>query len=472
MFLNKWGISLNKLYHSLAFRLTLRYALIYTGSIIVVFLILYIFISSFLGKRIDAQLSNDLLEFQRIYNSKGLDGIREEIILESESEGVKQVFFSLHDQNGKMLISSNMSYWGDLSIKPFLLKRLNTKKSPIRETIAIPGHSHQARCIYGLIAPGYILQSGYNLNRNSQMIKKFKNIFIITILILMPASAFVGWFMAKKALIDISRVTQTALKITNGNFDNRVKIQSKGTELQHLADSFNNMLDKIQVLISEMQEMTDNIAHDLKSSITRMRGLAEITLTNKKSKRDYEITISNTIEECDNILVMIDTMLYISETEAGICRIDKKKIDLAKIINDACELFRPLSEDKNIQLITDIGTSQCEIEGSMQNIQRLVANLLDNAIKFTLPGGKINISVKEKKKNILISFSDTGIGIHADALPNIFQRFYRCDESRTKAGYGLGLSLCQAIAKSHGGSISVESTYGKGTLFSVLLPRS
>ena len=93
MFLNKWGISLNKLYHSLAFRLTLWYALIYTGSIIVVFLILYIFISSFLGKRIDAQLSSDLLEFQRIYNSKGLDGIREEIILESESEGVKQVFF-------------------------------------------------------------------------------------------------------------------------------------------------------------------------------------------------------------------------------------------------------------------------------------------------------------------------------------------------------------------------------------------
>jgi len=101
----------------------------------------------------------------------------------------------------------------------------------------------------------------------------------------------------------------------------------------------------------------------------------------------------------------------------------------------------------------------------------MVANLLDTAIKFTLTGGKITISVKKKKKNILISFSDTGIGIHADALPNIFQRFYRCDESRARAGSGLGLSLCQAIAKSHGGSIAVESTYGKGTLFSVILPR-
>ena len=472
MSLNKWGTSLNKLYHSLAFRLTVRYAFIYTGSIIAVFLILYIFMSSFLEKKIDAQLSSDLVEFKRIYHSRGLDGIREEIILESESEGVKQVFFSLRDQNGNILISSNISYWGDLSIKPLLLKELNAKKSPLRETITIPGHSHQARFIYGLIAPGYILQLGYNLNKNSQMMKKFKNIFIITILILMPASAFVGWFMAKKALIDISRVTQTALKITNGNFDNRVKIQSKGTELQRLSDAFNNMLDKIQVLISEMQEMTDNIAHDLKSPITRIRGLAEITLTNKKSKPDYESMIANTIEECDNILVMIDTMLYISETEAGICRFDKKKIDLAKIINDACELFRPLSEDKNIQLITDIAEDQCNIEGSMQNIQRMVANLLDNAIKFTMPGGKITISVKKKKKNILISFSDTGIGIHAAALPNIFQRFYRCDESRTRTGSGLGLSLCQAIAKSHGGSIFVESTYGKGTLFSVTLPRS
>nr|MBL0717401.1 hypothetical protein [Desulfobacterales bacterium] len=176
------GISLNKLYHSLAFRLTVRYAFIYTASIIAVFLILYIFISSFLEKKIDTQLSSDLVEFERIYHSRGLDGIQEEIILESESEGVKQVFFSLRDKNGNIVISSNISYWGDLSIKPLLLKQLNAKKSPLRETITIPGHSHQARFIYGLIAPGYILQLGYNLNNNSKIMKKFKNIFIITIL--------------------------------------------------------------------------------------------------------------------------------------------------------------------------------------------------------------------------------------------------------------------------------------------------
>jgi len=224
-------------------------------------------------------------------------------------------------------------------------------------------------------------------------------------------------------------------------------------------------------LLTEIKEMSDNIAHDLKSPITRIRGTAEVTLTTGKSLSEYEAMAANTIEECDRLLDMINTMLMISKAEAGVDHLTRQAIDLAGLIQEACKLFEPTAEDNGIALSCDVpDISHCF--GDTRMIQRMLSNLLDNAIKYTPSGGSVNVSIAENDAQVVIFIKDTGIGISPKDLPHIFERFYRCDQSRSQTGIGLGLSLARAIARAHGGDITTTSSPNQGSTFTVTLPKS
>jgi signal transduction histidine kinase len=209
----------------------------------------------------------------------------------------------------------------------------------------------------------------------------------------------------------------------------------------------------------------------LKSPVTRIRGAAEVTLTTGKSLGEYEAMAASTVEECDRLLDMINTMLLISKTEAGVDKLSLEEIDLASTVRDACELFRPSAEDKGITFSCET-PERLQITGDVRMIQRMLANLVDNGIKYTPPGGRVEVSVSENGQHrVLISIRDTGAGISEPELARVFERFYRGDQSRSQAGIGLGLSLARAIARAHGGDISVTSAPGQGSTFTVSLPR-
>ncbi|HOJ44113.1 MAG TPA: HAMP domain-containing sensor histidine kinase, partial [Syntrophorhabdaceae bacterium] len=214
----------------------------------------------------------------------------------------------------------------------------------------------------------------------------------------------------------------------------------------------------------------DNIAHDLKSPITRMRGVAEMTL-GSQSLKEYQQMVSTVIEECDRLLSMINTMLDISETEAGIISLRLEEIDLEMIIRDLLDLFDPLIEDKKLSVNLNI-SGATSIQADRQKIQRVLSNILDNGIKFTPRGGSITISICGEGDEVQIVLQDTGIGIPEDELPHIFDRFFRGERNRTTPGNGLGLSLARAFITAHKGRITVKSVPGVGSEFTITLPKT
>jgi len=464
MFLKK----LLNLKGTLSFRLTLWYTGIFTLSSLLVLSIFYYRISSITMERTDAELLEEMEEFSTLRSEEGIDKVKTEMILELESED-EEIFYRILSIDGQVLAMSSTQPWGRLEVSGNILRDLRDQSRPVLGTLDIPNYKYKVRTIYGSISPTEVLQIGLSLEDNEKYLKVFRDLLFLLMIPLFIFSALIGWFLSRQALLGVEEVTLTAIDISKGSYDKRVQIKRRSYEVDRLANTFNSMLDRIQALLKSMREMTDNIAHDLRSPLTRIRGIAEMTLFSKNSIKDYENMAASTIEECDNLIEMINTMLDITETEAGVGEFKIEKVNLSRLILDACELFRPTANEKGINIIT-ILPDKLHFQGDRNKLQRLVTNLLENSIKYTEPGGSVTISISLDNGQVNIMFEDTGVGISEKDLPKIFERFYRCDRSRSQAGIGLGLSLAKAIANSFGGAISVKSALNKGSAFLVTIP--
>lgn len=457
--------------NTLAFRLTLWYAGIFTLSSCIAFLLFYMLITSWIRYRTDQELLGQVNRFSTLLAAEGVEAVKNGAVIEAQAAGVKKVFFRLLSLNGQAFSSSNMSYWKDIDIHETTIEELLRYGSHVFETITIPDRKEKVRILYAMLSPSIILQVGQAMEGYSRFLDAFKGIFITTMTLLIIIAAGVGWFMARRAVSGVEAVTWTAQKISRGTLEERVPVKTRGDEIDQLAITFNQMLDRIQTLLTEIKEMSDNIAHDLRSPITHIRGTAEVTLTTGKSLSEYEGMAASTIEECDRLLDMINTMLMISKTESGVDKLSREEINLQGLVREACELFEPTAEDRGVTLSCDV-PDRSHLVGDTRMIQRMLSNLLDNAIKYTPSGGWVYVSVSEDDAQVVVSVKDTGCGISLSDLPRIFERFYRCDQSRSQAGIGLGLSLARAIARAHGGEITATSTPNQGSTFTVTLPKS
>jgi len=464
MFLKK----LLNLKGTLSFRLTLWYTGIFTLSSLLALSIFYYRISSITMERTDAELLEEMEEFSTLRSEEGIDKVKTEMILEVESED-KEIFYRLLSIDGQILAMSSTQPWDRLEVRENTLRLLRDQSRPVLGTLDIQNYKYKVRTIYGSISPTEVLQIGLSLEDNEEYLQVFRDLLFLLMIPLFIFAALIGWFLSRQALLGVEEVTLTAIDISKGSYDKRVQVKRRSYEVDRLSSTFNSMLDRIQALLKSIREMTDNIAHDLRSPLTRIRGIAEMTLFRKNSIKDYENMAASTIEECDNLIEMINTMLDITEAEAGVGEFKIEKVNLSKLILDACELFRPIANEKRVNIIT-ILPDKLHFQGDRSKLQRLVTNLLENSIKYTEPGGSIAISASLDNRQVNIMFEDTGIGISEKDLPKIFERSYRCDRSRSQAGIGLGLSLAKAIANAFGGDISVKSALNKGSAFLVTIP--
>ena len=423
--------------NTLAFRLTLWYAGIFTVSSCIAFLLFYALITSFILERTDQELLSQVSRFSILLASEGAEAVTDSAVIEAQAAGVKKVFFRLLSANGQTFYSSNMSYWKNIDIDETAIKALFRENNHVFQTIAIAGRSEKVRILYAVLSPSIILQVGMAMESYSHFLDAFQGIFVTTMTFLIVLAAGVGWFMARRAVSEVEAITRTAQKISGGTLEERVPVKARGDEIDQLAITFNRMLDRIQALLTEIKEMSDNVAHDLRSPITRIRGIAEVTLTSGKTPGEYEGMAASTIEECDRLLDMINTMLMISKTESGVDKISGRDVDLTGIVRQACELFEPTAEDKKVSLRYDV-PDETHLIGDTPMIQRMLSNLLDNGIKYTPSGGIVNIAVSASTTQVVVTVKDTGVGISSTDLPRIFERFYRCDQSRSQEGIGLG----------------------------------
>jgi heavy metal sensor kinase len=466
MFLKK----INSIRHTLAFRLTLWYAGIFMLTSCVAFLFFYFLITSVIRDRTDQDLLGEARTLSSILKVQGLKAVKRQIIFEAQAAGEKKIFFRLLSLDGQEFSSSNMSYWRNIGVGKTAIEKLIGENRPVFNTVSLPDRKHNIRVLYTIVGRNIILQLGQSMENYTRFIEAFRKIFVTTMASLFIFAAIIGWFMARRALAGVEAVTRTARQISESSLEERVPVKKYQDEIDQLAITFNQMLDRIQTLVTGIREMSDNIAHDLKSPITRIRGISEVSLTTGASEKEYENMAASTVEECDRLLDIINTMLVISKTEAGVNELDAKELDIGAVVRDACELFQSPAEDKDIRLVCDV-PGNFSISGDNRMIQRMIANLLDNAIKYTPAGGSIEVTINTGTNDaVAIVVKDTGVGISEEDMPRIFERFYRCDPSRSEAGIGLGLSFARAIARAHGGNISVFSKPGKGSTFTVTFP--
>jgi heavy metal sensor kinase len=459
-----------KIRRTLALRLTFWYAGIFALCASVAFLIFYLLVSAVIRQQTDEELLEQASRFSNLLAISGEEAAKRVAVLEAQAAGEKQVFFRFLSPSGDVFSSSNVDYWKTIPINSGAIEALLQGRAHVYETVPVTPLGRPVRILYAFVGPGTILQTGQSMEAAADFVRAFRRMFIgfMTLLIL-PAAA-VGWFMARRALAGVTAVTRTAKTIADGNLDQRVPIEARGDEIDELALTFNRMVDRIQELITEIREMSDNIAHDLKSPITRIRGLAEVTLTTAEKPEGFRTMASSAIEECDRLLDMINTMLFISRTESGVHKPERIEMDLSGMLQAASELLRPVAEDSQVYIHCNT-SGPMVFRGDKRMIQRLIANLIDNAVKYTPPGGRVTAALhRSADRQFVISISDTGTGISAADLPHIFDRFYRGDQSRSQPGTGMGLSLARTVARAHGGEISVESRPGEGSTFRVHLP--
>jgi heavy metal sensor kinase len=462
-----------KLPNTLAFRLTVWYAGILVLSTSIAFFLFYAFITKFIFNQIDQELKSQANRFAILLASEGSSSVVDSALIEAHAAGVKKVFFRFLSVSGEVFSSSDMSYWKDINIgvDESAIKAVLTDNQYVFQTIAIPGRPEKVRILYAMLSPTIIMQVGEAMESEARFLDAFQRIFIATLAFLIVLATGGGWFMARRAVSGVEAVTRTAQKISAGTLQERVPVKARGDEIDTLARTFNQMLDRIQALLKEIEEMSDNIAHDLRSPIARIRGTAEVTLTSGKDRAEFENMAGSTIEECDRLLDMINTMLMISKTESGVNKVSSQNLDMTGVVRQAYELFEPTAEDQQVHLHCD-APSGIYMLGDLSMIQRMISNLLDNAIKYTPAGGTVQITLAENRSHVSLTFKDSGVGISATDLSRIFNRFYRCDQSRSLPGTGLGLSLARAIARAHSGDITVVSTPGHGSTFTITLPKT
>ena len=422
-------------------RLALWYATLFVSGSIAIMFVTYYLTATSLQQRDQQIIRGKLGDYAAAYQRGGVRALASTVQAEQQV-APERLFVRVVDRGVEAVVLSNPEGWDPSKL----------------EIVSAP------------LADGTLVQVGKSTEPRDDLLSRFRaTLGIVTLFIILIALTG-GWLATQSALFPIRRLSQAVQRIiSTGRTDARVPLDGTGDALDELTSLFNAMLDKIEGLVTAMRGALDNVSHDLRTPLTRLRGTAEMALASPVDLDRYREALADCVEESDRVLVMLNTLMDISEAESGAMQLQRETVALADVVARAEDLYRDVADAKGVVLTVD-APADVTVAADRTRLEQVAANLIDNAVKYTPAGGRVDVEVRREHGAAILRVRDTGPGIPPDELPRIFDRLFRGDRSRAERGLGLGLSLVRAIVQAHGGTVSVESEPGKGSVFTVSLP--
>ncbi|HLQ76742.1 MAG TPA: heavy metal sensor histidine kinase [Terriglobia bacterium] len=317
----------------------------------------------------------------------------------------------------------------------------------------------------------YLLQVGMSLESKQVTLDRFIRLTFWLIPFGLVVAGTSGWFMARRVLKPVQSISQAARLIKLSQLSQRIPLSGNGDEFDQLATTFNETFARLEHAVGEMKQFTGSIAHELRTPLTALRGEAEIALLHGRTAEDFSRVLSSQLEEFQKLTRLIDQLLTLARAEAGEFHIERVNVSIDPLLKYLVETLAPIAAEKGVSLDLESDPG-IVVRGDKEWLERALLNLLDNAIKYTSAGGRVTVRASDDSTGVRLQIEDTGIGIPREALPRIFERFYRADPARNKTveGVGLGLSLVKWIVEEHGGTIEATSHPGDGTRLTLHLP--
>lgn len=473
MFLKK----IKRLHKKASFRLTFAFLIFFIPTYLIIFGVFDVVASKHLESKDRDLIENRLQTYQDLFEKEGIEGIRKIISNPRLHNQSLSFFIHISDSNNKTIFihmpEEELNEKDEFDANYLESKIALFGKKEESQWAHIPsksGDDEDALEVKSVgLSGGYHLHVGQSTEERDELIEKFRGIFISILVPLIVISVFGAIFITQEILRPLKNLSYSIKKIKAGELSTRSPLPATKDELYDLTATFNDMVDQVESVVRTMKETLDNIAHDLKTPLTRNRMVSELAIQ-KNSHADLKSAAEENIENTDSMLKMVQAIMEVARLDSNTLVLHKEKFSSNKVFDEILDLYFFVAEEKNIHL--NFSSPDVEIYADRLMFKQALANLIDNAIKYSANNSFINLSCTKVEDELQFIVEDKGIGIAEEEIPRIWERLYRADRSRHEPGLGLGLSMVKIFVESHQGRIKVESMLGAGSKFIVILPQT
>jgi len=464
-----------KIKFTFSIRLTIWYSLMLLVALAIFGTLTYLFIARQLYDEQYANLAENaeqISEIMRLSNTR-LD--IEYLNKESDEFNLNEtgIFFEIRDDSGESIFKSRNF---PLSLPTILPQLAKNDRLTIRDR---SGAAYNLYITSANLASNnssdrqvYYLYVGQSIIYVEKILRRIRILLLILCPIILALASLGGWHLARRSLGPVVAITQTARDISMHHLDKRLPEPDQHDELSQLVQTFNEMINRIQNGVRQIQQFTADASHELRTPLTIMRGEIEVALRKPRSDKEYQQVLKSGLQELQWMEKIVNELLLLSRADASEIKLNQKKIVLNTLLNEIVQSQQALARSRGLSLHFKNPRQAIVSFIDADKVRQMVINIIDNAIKYTAPGGTILVQLYQEENHVLLQFKDTGIGIASKDLPFVFDRFYRVNKARSRQQHssGLGLAICRWIAEAHQGKIHIESQLGKGTTVTVWLP--
>lgn len=378
-------------------------------------------------------------------------------------------FIRITRADGSVLYESGMPH--DQSFDPSLIGPPPHQPGTRRETLSSGVQMQFTTVAAGPAGAAYLIEAGESLAPAIKELHRLLLSLVLGFVIVTVVALTGGYILVQRALLSVEEITRSAEGITSRNLSERLPVHATGDEFEHLSQSLNRMIARLDEAFQHNRRFLADASHELRTPLAILRGELEAMVQRPDMSPELQETLDTLLEEVQRLARIVENLFALSRLDAGLAATAATRFDLAKLAATTAEQMCLLAEDKGVK-ITCQTPAPVFLEGDRGRFKQVIVNLLDNAIKYTPSGGAVTLAVAERGGEAVCEVADNGVGIPAAALPHVFDRFFRVDQTRSResGGAGIGLSIVKAICTAHNGRVEVESTEGRGSCFRVLLP--